>query len=299
VPILRALREGLASDRIEAIYGIVNGTCNYVLTRMADEGCGYAEALAGAQAAGYAEADPALDVEGVDAAHKLAILATLAFGVPVHPRRIFTRGIARVEAADLRWADRFGHVVRHLAIAKDLGDALELRVHAAWVPRRWLLASVGGAFNAVHVRSRALGASLYYGRGAGSLSTGVAVVSDLIGVGRTLLAFSSSAPPPPAFRRLRDLPIRDIGDVDTRYYLRLTVADQPGVLARVAGALGASGISIAEVVQERGDGGAASLVILTHRAREGSVQRARAEIDAFDVTRAPVRLIRIEEQAGP
>ncbi|MEK6606419.1 MAG: homoserine dehydrogenase [Myxococcota bacterium] len=295
IPIIRALREGLASDRVEAIWGIVNGTSNYILTRMADAGRPFDEVLREAQQAGYAEADPTLDVEGVDAAHKLAILATIAFGARLRPAQIFTRGVSVVEPADLAAAERFGMCIKHLAIAKDHGDSLEVRVHPALVPKRWILASVGGALNAVYVRSRALGPSLYYGHGAGGLATAVAVVSDVIEVCRNLIAFSSSAPPPRSYRRLRDLPIRDMGDLECRYYLRLAVADQPGVLARVAGALAAHGISIAEVVQGSAAAGPVSLIILTHRARERDVQAARAEIDAMEAALGRTKLLRIEE----
>lgn len=295
LPILRLIRDGLAADRIEAIWGIVNGTSNYILTRMEEMRGNFGDVLAEAQRAGYAESDPSLDIEGVDAMHKVAILAMLAFGVRIRPAEIFKRGVSLVEAADLTWASRFGFRVKHLAIAKDHGHSIEIRVHPTLIPRSWLLASVDGALNAVYVRSRALGPSLYYGVGAGGFATAVAVVGDILEICRSLMVMTASGRPPRAYRTLRDVPVRDMGEVECRYYLRLGCADQPGVLARVAGALGAHGISIAEVVQERAANDRATLVVLTHRACERDVQAARAEIDRFESVSGKTKLLRIEE----
>jgi homoserine dehydrogenase len=292
LPIIRTIREGLVADRIDALWGIVNGTSNFILTRMEQAGTAFADVLREAQAAGYAEADPTLDIEGIDAAHKIALLASLAFATRIRPGQVFTRGVSIVEAADLAWAARFGFRVKHLAIAKDHGDAIEVRVHPTLIPREWLLASVSGVLNAVYIRSRALGPSLYYGHGAGGDATAVALLGDIIDACRSLLAFRH-APARPT--EVAPRPVREMGDVECRYYLRLACSDQPGVLARVAGALAAHDISIAEVVQERAADGQATLVLLTHRARERNMQAARGEIDRFDVVSQPARLLRIEE----
>jgi homoserine dehydrogenase len=297
VPIIRALREGLASDRIEELYGIVNGTSNFILTTMADEGKPFDEVLRAAQEAGYAEADPALDVDGGDAAHKLAILVMLAFGVKVRLADIHVEGIRGIAPIDLEYAARFGYVIKPLVIAKDHGkEGIEARVHPAWVPRRWMLASVAGVHNAVYVSSYGLGNSMYYGRGAGMMPTAVAVVSDVIEVARNIVGRVAGAPPFRSFQRLAERPIRDIGQLVSRYYLRFGVLDRPGVLAQIARILGEHEISIAQVVQEpkRGDK-AVTVVILTHAAREQHVRLALAQCDKLSVVVEKTRLVRICE----
>jgi len=295
IPLIRALREGLASDRIDEVIGIVNGTSNFILTQMTEQGRDFAGVLREAQEAGYAEADPTLDVGGGDAAHKLAVLATLCFGSRIEFDKIFFEGIDRLTQRDLAYADRFGYTIKLLAIGKDHGDSIELRVHPTMVPKRWLLASVGGVFNAVYVNSQALGQSMYYGRGAGMMPTAVAVVSDVIEIARTLLAGtpeSRARPPARAQRR-----IRDIGELESRYYLRFGVEDRPGVLAQLAGILGEHEVSIAEVVQEgrRDPARAATVVIVTHRARESHVQAALRAIDQLPASVEPTHLVRIYE----
>jgi homoserine dehydrogenase len=300
IPLIRALREGLASDRIDEVIGIVNGTSNFILTQMTEQHRDFKEVLAEAQAAGYAEADPTLDVGGGDAAHKLAVLATLCFGTRIDFGKIFFEGIDRLTQTDLAYADRFGYVVKLLAIGKDHGDSIELRVHPTMVPKKWLLASVQGVFNAVYVNSQALGQSMYYGRGAGMMPTAVAVVSDVLEIARNLLAHAASGGerPKPIPREPRAVrPVRDIGMLETRYYLRFGVQDRPGVLAQIAGILGDHDISIAEVVQEgRSDPArAATVVIVTHRAREKNVQAALAAIDKLPAVAEPTHLVRIYE----
>ena len=292
VPIIRVLREGLASDRVEALTAIVNGTSNYILSTMAETGRPFADILRDAQALGYAEADPTLDVGGGDAAHKLAILVGLCFGMPVDVAAIPTDGIDRIAPIDLEYAARFGYVIKPLAIARDHGErGVEARVHPALVPSKWLLADVNGAKNAVYVQSYALGASMYYGAGAGMLPTAMSVVSDCIELGRTIFARAAGASRParPPLQPRRLLPV---ADACSKYYLRFGVADEPGVLGRLMTILGAHRVSIAQVVQDAALQ-PVTVVVVTHVAREGDVRSALAEIDALPVVREPARVIRI------
>lgn len=297
VPIIRALREGLASDRIEEIYGIVNGTSNFILSTMTDEKKPFEDVLKAAQEAGYAEADPALDVDGGDAAHKLAILTMLSFGTRVRLEDIYVEGIRPIAPIDLEYAERFGYVIKPLVIAKDHPDGIEARVHPAMVPRRWLLASVGGAHNALYVSSNALGQSMYYGKGAGMMPTAVAVVSDLIEVSRNILGRAAGSLPFRSFQKMTTRPIRDIGMLQSRYYLRFAVLDRPGVLAQLAQILADHEISIAQVHQEgkRDANRPVIVVILTHMAREKNVSLALAQVDRLSVVVEKTRLIRICE----
>ncbi|HEX7837996.1 MAG TPA: homoserine dehydrogenase [Kofleriaceae bacterium] len=296
VPVIRVLREGLASDRVESLHGIVNGTSNYILTEMARTRRAFADILRDAQALGYAEADPTLDISGGDAAHKLAILVNLCFGTIADVAAIPTDGIDIVEPIDLDYADQWGYVIKPLVIARAHGDPvtgpIEARVHPALIPASWLLADVGGAKNALYVQSYALGPSLYYGAGAGMLPTAMSVVSDMIEIGRNIVAgVAGAARPRPAEPRA----MMALGEVRTRYYLRFGVHDKPGVLGQLMTILGAHQISIAQVVQ---DGRAAGdqpvwVVVLTHEAMERDVRAALAEIDTLDVVRQPARLIRV------
>ena len=293
VPIIRVLREGLASDRVEALMGIVNGTSNYILSTMAATRRPFADILRDAQALGYAEADPALDVGGGDAAHKLALLAGLAFGAPIDVARIATDGIDRVAPLDIDYAARFGYVVKPLAIARDHGArGIEVRVHPALVPESWLLARVSGAKNAVLVESYALGPSLYYGAGAGMLPTAMSVVSDCIELGRLIFARAAGATRSARPRAQADRALLPIDQIESKYYLRFGVADEPGVLGRLMTILGAHRVSIAQVVQDAALAPVA-VVVVTHTAREGDVRAALAEIDRLPVVREPVRVIRI------
>jgi homoserine dehydrogenase len=297
VPIIRMLREGLASDRIEAIYGIVNGTSNYILTTMTEEGKAFDDVLKAAQEAGYAESDPALDVDGGDAAHKLAILMMLCFGSRIPLDDIYVEGIRGLAPIDFAYAERFGYVIKPLVIGRMHPDGLEARVHPTLIPDRWLLASVAGVNNALYVSSYALGQSMYYGRGAGMMPTAVAVVSDLIEMSRNILGAASGRLPVRSFQSLADRPIRDIGMLRSRYYLRFSVLDRPGVLASLAGILGEHEISIEQMVQEgaRDHNRPVSVVMLSHIASEQSVRRALAAIDRLSVVVEKTRVIRLAE----
>jgi homoserine dehydrogenase len=296
IPVVRVLREALASDWVTRLEGIVNGTCNYVLTRMRHGGLGFDAAVAEAQAKGYAEADPSLDVDGHDAAHKLVVLAMLAFGARIEAARVPTEGIRGIQPIDHRFAERFGFIVKHLAIGRDHGESVELRVHPALVPRDTPLANVGGVLNAIALEGRALGPCLLSGRGAGDLPTAVSVVADVIDVARAKRSgFAGTAT---RGIQLQARPLTPLGDARTRYYLRFQVHDRPGVLARLAGALGEAGVSIEQMVQEGGAGSsgvAVDIVMLTHEAFERDVARALAAIAESGAVAAPPRLIRIQE----
>jgi homoserine dehydrogenase len=299
VPIIRTLREALASDRITALHGIVNGTTNYILSAMADQGEPLSKALAEAQRLGYAEADPTLDVSGGDAAQKLCVLAQLAFGARLKPTDVLTEGILALEPEDFAWGREFGYALKLLAIARRVEDAgarpaLEARVHPTFIPAGSMLAGVRGAFNAVLLRSDALGPSLLFGQGAGAMPTGSAVVSDIIDLSRNILASSPGRVPlPPAEARVA---LRPHAEIRCAYYLRFAVKDVPGVIARIAQTLATRNISIAAVQQreQNAEGAAVPLVILTHVAREADLRAAIAEIDGYDTTVAPTKLIRIE-----
>ncbi len=296
VPIIRTLREALASDRIRSLHGIVNGTTNFILTAMAEKGEPIESALAEAQRLGYAEADPALDVSGGDAAQKLCVLAQLAFGARLAPQDVLTEGIMALSPEDFRWGREMGYALKLLAIARRCGggDQIEARVHPSFIPAGSLLAGVRGAMNAVVLQSEALGPSLLYGQGAGAMPTGSAVVSDIIDLTRNILAGSPGRVPLPPAKPLVSL--RPHGDVRCAYYLNFQVQDAPGVLARIASKLATRRISIAAVQQreQNDEGKPVPLVIVTHEAREADLRAAIAEIDGDPTTLARTRLIRIE-----
>jgi homoserine dehydrogenase len=298
IPVIRVLREALVSDRIVALRGIVNGTSNYILSQMQERGLPFEVALQKAQEAGYAEADPTLDVGGGDAAHKLTILATLAFGTRVELSSIATEGIDRVQAVDIEFARRFGYVIKPLAVARLLeGGALDLRVHPALVDRSNPLAHINGALNAIHIEGAALGPCLLSGLGAGALPTAVSVVSDIVDLGRNHFAqamgrLSSSAS---GFATGRSATVRPLEEYRGGYYLRFSVLDQRGVLGKLTTGLGARDVSIAQMVQEgRGEGEPVSVVLLTHPSREGDLRAALAEIDRQPFVVEPTRALRIE-----
>lgn len=293
IPIIRILREGLAADRVEALWGIVNGTSNYILSTMTETHRPFADILADAQRLGYAEADPTLDIGGGDAAHKLAILVGLCFGTSVDPNVIPKDGIDIVEPIDLEYAEKFGYVIKPLVIARDRGDAIEARVHPALVPHNWLLADVGAAKNAVYVQSYALGPSLYYGAGAGMLPTAMSVVSDIIEIGRNMFARAAGGARPVRPRPAVARPLLPLAEVRAKYYLRFGVADQPGVLGQLMTILGAHHVSIEQVVQDTKSSDPVAVVVLTHEAREGDIRHALAEIDRLPVVKSPARVIRI------
>jgi homoserine dehydrogenase len=300
VPVIRTLREALASDRINALYGIVNGTTNFILTAVEERGESIEKALAEAQRLGYAEADPTLDVSGGDAAQKLCVLAQLAFGARLKPGDVLTEGIMGLSPEDFRWGREFGYALKLLATARrcpsHVGepDLIEARVHPAFIPAGSLLAGVRGAFNAVVLQSEALGPSMLFGQGAGAMPTGSAVVSDIIDLTRNILAGSPGRVPLPPEKPL--VALRPHDDIRCAYYLHFSVKDVPGVLARIASTLAARRISIAAVQQKehQEEGAPVPLVIVTHVAREADLRDAIREIDRAPSTVAPTRLVRIE-----
>jgi homoserine dehydrogenase len=299
IPIMRTLREALAGDRQRAVYGIVNGTCNSILSTMTEGGTEFADALAEAQRSGLAEADPTLDIEGHDAAHKLCLLAALAFGVNLKPPQVHTEGISRVTLADIAYARELGYVVKLLAIAKEHEGQIEARVHPTMIHARHLLAGVGGAFNAIFVNSEALGATMYYGRGAGMMPTATAVVADILEIARHRLAGSRSGAPPLGypFAAVKAARVKPIDDVLCEYYLRFMARDQPGVLGTIASILGRHQISIASVIQqERGVETTVPVIMRTHQARERNLRRALAVISRHKMVDGPSAFIRIEEE---
>jgi len=299
IPILRTLKEGLAGDRTVAVHGIVNGTCNHILTTMTREGRSFDEVLAEAQRLGLAEADPSTDVDGVDSAHKLALLSTLAFGVAPRFADIPTEGIRRIEAVDIAFARELGYTIKLLAVARDGRDAIEAHVQPTMIPNGHLLADVAGNFNAIFVRGAALGPTMYYGQGAGSMPTATAVVADLIAAARDRAVGARVRVPPWGLpqRALRRLRVRPLAELEGEYYLRFMAVDRPGVLARIAGVLGRCDISIASVIQkERRAGTTVPIVIRTHHARGRNLARALQAIDRLSVVRGHPLSVRIEDQ---
>jgi homoserine dehydrogenase len=296
IPIVKALREGLASNHIEWIAGIINGTGNYILTE------DFADVLAEAQALGYAEADPTFDVEGIDAAHKLTILGSLAFGIPLQFDKTYTEGISEIEAQDVAYAADLGYRIKHLGMTRKTGEGIEMRVHPTLIPHRRLIANVNGVMNAVLVKGDAVGPTLYYGAGAGALPTASAVVADLVDVARALTTDPNNRVPHLAFQpdELSDMPMLSMEQVETAYYLRITALDQPGVMARIAGILGEEGISIEAIQQKEPEEGDTHvpLIMLSHRIREGRMNEAIARIEVLESVKGEVVRIRVEHLAG-
>jgi len=292
IPIIHPLKELLAANRIRQVLGIVNGTTNFILTKMTVEGKDFAEALGEAQAMGYAESDPSADVEGADAARKLAILASIAFNTRVTYPEVYAEGIGRISARDILYAGELGYVIKLLAIGREEEQEVEVRVHPALVPKDHPLATVSDVFNAIFIRGDAVGEAMFYGRGAGQMPTASAVVGDLMLVARNLLHGSTGRITCTCYRQL---PVRPMGRVECKYYLRFTVKDRPGVLARIAGAFGEAGVSLASVTQKRRFEGWAELVLITHRVREENLQRALAIIRNLPVVKSVDNLIRVEE----
>ena len=298
IPIILALRQGLAANRVQELFGILNGTANYILTQMTGSGASYAQALAEAQAQGFAEADPTLDVEGIDTAHKLAILMSLAYGSQLDLESIAVEGISRLNPLDLQFAGEFGYCLKLLAITRDDGHRVEARVHPTLVPRDHMLANVNGAMNAVYLTGDAVGPILLYGQGAGMMPTASAVVSDLIDLARNLMHGVPGRVPALGWesalstRRL----IKPINDLVTNYYLRFSALDRPGVLSQVSGILGKHNISIAAVIQKgREVAGTVPIVMITHEAREADARQAMAEIDQLPIVSPPTVFYRIED----
>ena len=302
IPIVKALREGLAANRIEWLAGIINGTGNYILTEMRDRGREFADVLAEAQALGYAEADPAFDVEGTDAAHKLVILASLAFGMPLQFDAVYTEGITELTTQDVGYALELGYIIKHLGIAKQTDEGVELRVHPTLIPDDLLLADVDGIKNAILVEGSAVGPTLYYGAGAGARPTASAVVADLIDLARDVGVGVSARLPAlgVALADLRSLPIIPIEKVKTPWYLRMEVEDKPGVLSRVASIFSEQGISIEALIQRAPGQGQTlvSLIVLTNKAPQDSVDIAVCEIEALETMNCKVTRIRVEALDG-
>lgn len=307
IPIIKALREGLTANRIQWIAGIINGTTNFILSEMRDKGLDFDVVLKEAQRLGYAEADPTFDIEGVDAAHKATIMSAIAFGIPVQFDKAYVEGITRLSASDIRYAEQLGYRIKLLGIAKRREGGVELRVHPSLVPSKRLIANVEGAMNAVVVQADAVGTTLYYGKGAGSEPTASAVIADLVDIARLAAADPEHRVPHLAFQpntldEARDaLPVLPMAEVVTSYYLRLRVADEAGVLAKVTGLLAGAGISIDAVLQREADevGGEGStqtdLIILTHDTREGTMNEAIAQMEALPTVLGPIVRIRKEE----
>jgi len=301
IPVIKVMREALAGNDIQWLAGIINGTCNFILSAMSDEGGDFGEVLREAQRLGYAEADPSFDVDGVDAAHKLTILAALAFGIPLQFPRVHVEGIRGITKEDVAFAARLGYRIKHLGIARQRGNGIELRVHPAFVPARAPLANVNGVMNGVMVRGDAAGPVLLSGAGAGAEPTASSVVADLVDVVRALTSDPENRVPHLAFQpdSLDDQPILDIADVETAYYLRLLAADEPGVLADVTRILADLGISIEAIMQLdcADDPPAVPVVILTHVVKEQAMNAAIARIEALPAIRTPVNRIRVESLA--
>lgn len=293
IPLLSSIQTGLAANRIESIFGIINGTCNYILTTMESQGKEFNEVLAEAQAEGYAEADPSFDIEGIDAAHKTIILASLAFGQWVKMEEVYTEGIARITRADIAYAREFGYAIKLLGIAREEEGELDVRVHPVLFPGHHLLASVDGVYNAVYCRGNLTGPLLFYGQGAGRFPTASAVVADCITLARDLSAGQVRLPLRPGDKPKH---VKGINKVKSRYYIRLSALDQPGVLAEISGILGRYQISIASVIQkERRIKDSVPVIMLTHEALEQNMQAAISEIDQLPVIKDKSLLIRIEE----
>ena len=303
IPIIKALREGLTANRIQWLAGIINGTTNFILSEMRDKGLDFDVVLKEAQRLGYAEADPTFDIEGVDAAHKATIMSAIAFGIPVQFDKAYIEGITQLGAADIRYAEQLGYRIKLLGITKRRDRGIELRVHPTLVPSKRLIANVEGAMNAVVVQGDAVGSTLYYGKGAGSEPTASAVIADLVDVTRLHTADPQNRVPHLAFQpdAMSPLSILPMDDVVTSYYLRLRVADQAGVLAKVTGILAAANISIDAVLQREADevcaeGGEpqTDVIILTHDTREGTMNAALAHMQALSTVLAPITRIRKE-----
>ncbi len=298
IPILSAIKGNMAGNNFGTVLGILNGTCNYILTRMTKEGADFGDVLKAAQQLGYAEADPTFDIEGIDTAHKLSILLSLCFGSWVKFKDIHTEGISAISAVDIAFALDFGYKIKLLAIGKRDGERLEARVHPTMIPATYPLADVDGAFNAIRLTGDFVGPVMLYGRGAGMEPTASAVVGDLMDIAYNLLAGIGRRCSPLGYRdeMVANLQIKPMGEIESKYYLRFSVVDKPGVLAKIAGALGAHDISIESMLQKgRSADESVPIVIMTHEAREGNVRKALAEIDGFEFIREKTHLIRIED----
>ncbi len=301
IPIIRALREGLAANQIEAVLAILNGTSNYILTRMTEEELSFDEALALAQRLGYAEADPSLDIDGSDAAHKLTIIISLGFGYPCRYEDVYKEGVDKISLEDIRFAGEFGYCVKLLAIARKVDGQIEARLHPAFVPLDHILANVNEAYNAVYIEGDFVGPTLFYGLGAGKRPTGSAVVSDIMDIARNQIKGISRRVSPLSFARspATELSLRPMDQVSTDYYFRFSAVDRPGVLSKISGVLGANNISIASVIQKSREAhGSVPVVMLTHEAKERDVRKSLEIIDQLDIVTEKTVLFRVERKTG-
>jgi len=299
IPIIKALRESLIANNYIFIYGILNGTCNFILTEMTTKGSTFDETLKEAIRLGYAEADPTLDVEGIDAAHKLAIITSLAYGVPPEINSVYVEGISHIDSLDVTFARELGYKVKLLALTIDRGDKVEARVHPTLVPFNYLLAKVDGVFNAFYVRGDVVDSTLFYGRGAGMMPTASAVVSDIADIGRNIWAGIAGRVPHLGYRKDVGKPksYMPIEEISTNYYMRINVMDKPGVLAKIAGILGEREISIVSVIQKAAqEQGFVPIVMLTHEARESNIRSAVNELTALDEVAGTPVIIRVEDK---
>ncbi len=297
MPIIKTIRESLAGNRIGSVSGILNGTCNYILSKITNEGVSFEDALAEAQKEGFAEADPTLDIEGLDTAHKLAIISAIAFGTKINLKDIYVEGISRVTAMDIAFADQCGYRIKLLAITKQNGDAVEARIHPTMIPFTNPLSNVNGSLNAVTLTGDAVGEMMLYGHGAGMMPTASAAVSDIMDIARDMLFGARTRVPMLSFQmeNIRQLPIQPIDDICTYYYVRFSAIDQPGVLSKISGILGEHNISIKSVHQyEQKLNGTVPIFMLTHQAREAEIQKALEKISAMDTIMNSPTLIRIE-----
>ena len=301
MPIIKSIRESLVGNQIKSMTGILNGTCNYILSKITDDKSTFESALTEAQANGFAEADPTLDIEGFDPAHKLAILTSLAYGTDVNLKDIYIEGISKITPMDIEFAGQFGYRIKLLAISKDQGDAVEARVHPTMIPFDNLLSNVNGSLNAITVSGDAVGEILLYGHGAGMMPTASAVISDTVDIARNLLAGTSGRVPMLSFQmdHIRQIPVLPVDEILTHYYFRFSALDRPGVLSTISGILGNYEISIQSVHQKgRKVNGSVPIVMLTHLAKEADVKKALLEISALDVVGDTPVLIRIEDEDG-
>jgi len=300
IPLIRSIKEGLVANRIQSIFGILNGTSNYILTKMTNEGKSFKEVLKEAQGKGYAEANPTYDIEGVDAAHKLAILIRLAFGTPIRFEEIFISGISEITPLDIQFGREFGYRIKLLAIAKIDEGKIEARVHPTLIPEEHLLSTVEGVFNAIYIKGDAIGPTLFYGQGAGQMPTGSAVVSDLVELGRNLLIQAKGRRVPLlSFQEsaIQRISLKKMEDVVMPFYMRFSALDRPGVLSKISGILGKNDISIASVIQKgRQIRGAVPVVMMTHEAKEKNVHRALKEIDQLGVILGKTMFLRVENE---
>jgi len=300
IPLIRSIKEGLVANRIQSIFGILNGTSNYILTKMTNEGKNFKEVLKEAQGKGYAEANPTYDIEGVDAAHKLAILIRLAFGTPIRFEEIFISGISEITPLDIQFGREFGYRIKLLAIAKIDEGKIEARVHPTLIPEEHLLSTVEGVFNAIYIKGDAIGPTLFYGQGAGQMPTGSAVVSDLVELGRNLLIQAKGRRVPLlSFQEsaIQRISLKKMEDVVMPFYMRFSALDRPGVHSKISGILGKNDISIASVIQKgRQIRGAVPVVMMTHEAKEKNVHRALKEIDQLGVILGKTMFLRVENE---